>query len=264
MIDSFKIVGFFENKLRFKNYAQSTINSYSYYLRLFIDFTGKRMSHITKKDAYIYLDSIVDIENTAKNHTISALKLFYKFLLNTNLSGIQLERPRKKKKLPRIIDWNELETKISRIKNVKHRTILNLGCRCALRVSEVCNIKLTDIDTEQMTILVRDAKGGKDRYVPISEELMSLLFVYAEEYDPGIYLFEGQNGTYSTSSCQNIFKKHIDKTKSFHSLRHSGATQMLNNGTDLRVIQNILGHASSKTSEIYTHVSRSLISNAAL
>ena len=264
MVDSLKIVGFFENKSRFKNYSGNTISSYSYYLKMFLDFTDKRLSHITKKDAYAYLDTISDLENTAKNHSISAIKLFYRLLLNTELDKIKTERPRKKKRLPRIIDHAELRRKISTIENVKHRTIIDLAYRCALRVSEVCNIKLSDVDICRKVILIRDSKFNKDRYVPLSDEMVFILMDYVEYFNPSEYLFEGQfGGKYSTSSCQSVFKNHIDKTKSFHTLRHSGATKMLDNGTDLRVIQNILGHASSKTSEIYTHVSRSLISKAA-
>jgi len=264
MIDSLKIVGFFENKLRFKKYAKNTIISYSYYLRLFIEFTDKRTSHITKKDAYLYLDSIAGIENTAKNHTISALKLFYRLILNTELDSVKTERPRKQKRLPVVIDWDELESRFSRIQNIKHRCILELAARCALRVSEICNLRISDIDSKRNLILISDSKFNKDRYVPISDVMIRMLRYYYKEYRPSEYLFEGQNVKYSHTSCQNIFKKYIDKNKSFHKLRHSGATKMLDNGVNLRTIQSILGHTSSRTTEIYTHVSAGLLQAATL
>lgn len=265
MIESFKIVGLFENKLRYKGYAVNTITSYSYHINLFVEYTNKRISHITKKDAYSYLDYIADVDNSAKNHTISALKIFYRYCKGMELEIIKTERPRKKKRLPRVIDWGKLESQFKEIKNLKHRAILELACRCALRVSEVCNLRIEDIDTERMMILIRDSKGSKDRYVPISQHLVDLFILYCEEFDPKEYLFNGQSGVkYSKSSCQKIFKKYIDTSKSFHTCRHSGATQMLNNKTDLRTIQKILGHSSSKTTEIYTSVSSELLLEAAL
>lgn len=260
-----KNLGKFKIKLRFKGYAESTINTYSYFLGLFFDFTDKPLSHITKKDAYVFLDECSELNHGQKTQIISALKLFYKFILDMILESTKTERPRKIKRLPRVIDWSELELKLKRISNLKHRSILELACRCALRVSEVCNIKLSDIDTERMMILIRDSKGRKDRYVPVSEKLISLLFLYCENYDPIEYLFNGQfSNRYSIPSCQKIFKKYIDVSKSFHTLRHSGATQMLNKGTDIRVIRDILGHQSTRTTEIYTHVSNELLTKAAL
>ena len=145
------------------------------------------------------------------------------------------------------------------------KAILELAYRCALRVSEVCNLKIEHIDSGRMMILISDSKGNKDRYCPMSERLLKTLRLYFREYKPVEYLFNGQFSIkYSHGSCQKIFKKYIDLNKSFHSLRHSGATTMLNNGTNLRVIQNILGHKSSRTSEIYTHVSSDLILHAAI
>jgi integrase/recombinase XerD len=265
MVESLKIVGLFENKLRFKAYSYNTIKSYSYYLNLFVVFTDKRLSHITKKDAYTYLDFISKMENTAKNHTISALKLFYKYVKNIELDKIKTERPRKAKRLPRVIDWNKLESQFNYIQNLKHRAILELACRCALRVSEVCNLLIEDIDSGRMLILIRDSKFNKDRYVPVSDSLLILMRKYFKRYRPIEYLFNGQfKNKYSVSSCQKIFKKYIDNNKSFRTCRHSGATQMLNNGTNLRTIQNILGHKSSRTTEIYTNVSNELILEAVL
>lgn len=255
----------YEKKLRFKGYAESSINTYSYFLGLFFNYTDKPVSHITKNDAYKYLDSCSDLHHGQKTQTISALKLFYKHIVGAELDKIKTERPRKSKRLPRVIDWHKLESKFSRISNLKHRAILELACRCSLRVSEVCAIKISDIDSGRMMILIRDSKGNKDRYVPISKHLISLLRMYYKEFHPVDHLFNGQSyNKYSKSSCQKVFKRHIDDSKSFHTCRHSGATKMLDNGVNLRTIQSILGHKSSKTTEVYTHVSNSHLQSAAL
>jgi integrase/recombinase XerD len=263
MVDSLKIVGFFENKLRFKGYSKSTISSYSFYIRMFVEFTNKRLSHITKKDAYVFLDECSKESIPVKNHIISSLKLFYRLLLNTSLDGIKTERPRKQRRLPRAI--SDIEPRLLLIKNIKHRAILECGYRCALRVSEVCNILIEDIDLSRRCILIRNSKFNKDRYVPVSEKLEFILLQYFDYHSPELYLFEGKPGhKYSTSSCQKIFKKHIDTTKSFHTLRHSCATKMIDNNSSLRVVQEILGHSSSRTTEIYTHVSMASMLNFAI
>lgn len=255
----------FKEKLRFKGYAESSIGTYSYFLRLFLEFTNKPLTHIFKKDAYLFIEECSEMNHSQKNQVLSSLKLFYRFVLNVELNYIKTERPRKIKKLPMVIDWQKLEKQFEKIDNLKHRAILELACRCALRVSEVCNLKMNDIDSERMMILIRDSKGNKDRYVPISESLLELLRKYYKSYRPESFLFNGQFGLkYSTSSCQRIFKKHIDSSKSFHTCRHSGATKMLDNGTNLRVIQSILGHKSSTTTEIYTHVSTNTLQEAVL
>jgi integrase/recombinase XerD len=255
----------YKQKLRFKGYAKSTIDTYSYFLKLFLEFTDKPLSHITKKDAYLYIDECYDLGHSQKTQTISSLKLFYKHILSLTLDPVKMERPRKKRQLPRVINWDELESKFDSIKNLKHRAILELASRCCLRVSEVCNVLISDVDVLSKRILIRDSKFNKDRYVGISDKLILLLFNYVEYFDPKEYLFNGQfKNKYSKESCQKIFKNYIDNTKSFHTCRHSGATQMLNNGTNLRTIQNILGHNSSKTTETYTHVSSKLLLEAAL
>ncbi len=255
----------FEAAMQSKSYAQNTIVNYLHYLKLFLEYVDKPRTKITSSDVRRYMVEIRLCDNSVKNQSISAIKVYFRRVLHKRLDSIPVERPREKKKLPRIIEWDSIEHKLSRIKNLKHRAILEVACRCALRVSEVCRIRIDDIDTERMVILIRDSKNNKDRYVPMSNKLLLLLMAYAEEFDPYEYLFNGQQKTtYSVSSCQKIFKLYIDNTKSFHSCRHSGATQMLNNGVNLRTIQHILGHASSTTTEIYTHVSNVALREASL
>ena len=134
-----------------------------------------------------------------------------------------------------------------------------------LRVSEVVNLKIQDIDSKRMLIHIKNAKGRKDRIVPLSQNVLDLLREYYKKYKPKEYLFNGQTTIqYSVGSCQKIYKKYIDINSSIHTLRHSSFTNLLESGTDLRIIQKIAGHSSSKTTEIYTHVSNKLLSKVNL
>lgn len=195
--------------------------------------------------------------NTRK-HKLCAVKSFYKLTVGMPVKLDKIPFPKKEKKLPRVIESEYLTNKILSIKNKKHKAILALGYSCALRVSEVINIKRKHIDTKRMQILIENAKGGKDRYVKLSEKLLEIIIDYGKAYHPKVYLFNGQNNRlqYSKSSCQNLINDHIGNEYSFHTLRHSGATTLLENGTDLRLIQHLLGHKNIKTTQIYTHVSR--------
>jgi len=258
-----KILENYRERLTFLEYSSNTIECYSYYLRLFLEYTDKPRTHIFKKDAYSFFNECNNLHWTVKNQIIGSLKLFYRHVLNTELDILKTQRPRKHKRIPRVIE--NIENRLILIKNIKHRVILECGYRCALRVSEVCNILVKDVDLSRRCILIRDSKFNKDRYVPVSEKLEFILIQYFEEHSPSLFLFEGQHGNkYSVSSCQKIFKKYIDYTKSFHTLRHSCATDMIENNTSLRIIQEMLGHASSRTTEIYTHVSMTSMLNAAL
>ena len=178
---------------------------------------------------------------------------------------MSFKRPRKEKKLPQIIDKNFLLKKISKIQNLKHKAIISIAYSVGLRVSEVINLRLEDIDSKRMLINIRQAKGRKDRIVPLSTNILSLLREYYTEYKPKEYLFNGQNSLqYSSESCNKLVKHYIGNEYHFHLLRHSTFTTLLESGTDLRIIQNIAGHASSKTTEIYTHVSNQLLSKVPL
>lgn len=149
-----------------------------------------------------------------------------------------------------------IKPQLQKVKNTKHKAILTLTYSVGLRVSEIINIKIEDIDSKRMLIYIKNAKGRKDRIVPLSPTVLELLRIYYKEYKPTEYLFNGQTTTqYSIGSCQKIYKKYIDLNSSIHTLRHSSFTNLLENGTDLRIIQKIAGHSSSKTTEIYTHVS---------
>ena len=257
-----QILKIFEKKLRYKNYSTRTINMYKSCLFNFFKLKSiKDPYQVRTKDIIEFLEGHDFSSISQQNQYIGSLKLFAKFILNKkdiHLSKIQ--RPKKEKKLPRVIDGDVLKSKIESITNIKHRTILTLAYSVGLRVSEVVNLKISDIDSNRMLINVRQAKGRKDRIVPLSKNVLKLLREYYIQYKPKEYMFNGQTKLkYSVGSCQKIFKKYIDNDMSFHSLRHSCFTNLLEKGTDLRIIQKIAGHNSSKTTEIYTHVSTQLL-----
>ena len=178
---------------------------------------------------------------------------------------VSFKRPKPEKKLPRVIDGEFIKERLFKIENIKHKSILTLTYSVGLRVSEVVNLKIEDIDSKRMLIHIKNAKGRKDRVVPLSQTVLQLLREYWKEYKPKDYLFNGQNSIqYSIQSCQKIYKKYIDKKSSIHTLRHSSFTNLLENGTDLRIIQKLAGHSSSKTTEIYTHVSNKILSEVRL
>jgi site-specific recombinase XerD len=174
----------------------------------------------------------------------------------------EVKRPRKDKKLPVILSKEEVAKILSSIDNLKHKAILMLTYSAGLRVGEVVKLKLEDIDSKRMLIHIKGSKGRKDRYTMLSETALDILRKYWREYKPGKWLFEGARaGRYlSTRTVEKILehaceKANIRKDVSVHTLRHSFATHLLEGGTDLRYIQEILGHKDSKTTEIYTHVS---------
>jgi site-specific recombinase XerD len=176
-----------------------------------------------------------------------------------------LHRPKKEHKLPKVLSKNEVKKILDSSKNIKHKSILMLIYSAGLRRSELLNLHISDIDSERMVINIRGAKGKKDRISLLSGNMLNMLRDYYKKFKPVKYLFEGPgNSKYSSTSVSNILKKAtakagINKKVTPHMLRHSFATHLLEQGTDLRYIQELLGHSSSKTTEIYTHVSKRAI-----
>jgi site-specific recombinase XerD len=253
-----KVLEIFENKLRVKNYSKNTIRTYSQTLRQFlIENDVKDAYQVPVKNIVLYLETKQFSSVSQQNQFVGALKLFAKYILGKkDIHLNKIERPRSEKKLPQIIDKKFLLDKIDNIKNLKHKTIISLAYSTGMRVSEVCNLKIKDIDSKRMLIHIKNAKGRKDRIVPLSENILKLLRVYYLKYKPEEYLFNGQKSLkYSTRSCNQIVKKYIGTNYHFQQLRHYNATTLLEIGTDLRLIQKLLGHSNVKTTEIYTHVS---------
>lgn len=254
----------FKKTLRRRNYSEQTVKSYSSYVSKFLDSFDEDAYHIPIKTAEKYLEDYRYSSVSQQNQIINAIKFLYREVLGSKLRDLKIVRPRKEKKLPRIIDKDFLIKKIEAIQNLKHRAIIQLAFSTGMRVSEVINLKIVDIDSKRMIINIKNAKGNKDRVVPLSEGTLNILRLYFKEYNPVKYMFNGQfSNKYSSGSCNKIVKKHIGNEYHFHLLRHSSFTSMLEAGTDLRVIQSIAGHLSSKTTEIYTHVSKTLINQVA-
>ena len=262
-----KILEIFENKLRYKNYSTNTIKVYKQTLYQYFKETNCKDPYtITTKSIIDYLEHKNFTSVSQQNQFIGCLKLFAKYILNKkDIHLDKIERPRSEKKLPKIIDKQFLLDQIEKIENKKHKAIIALAYSTGMRVSEVCNLKIIDIDSKRMIITIRQSKGKKDRIVALSEKVLQLLREYHLEYLPKEYVFNGQfDLRYSETSCNQIVKKYLGKEYHFHLLRHSNATALLEAGTDLRIIQKHLGHSSSKTTEIYTHVSTNILQSMAL
>ena len=261
-----KYVSLFRRDLEFKNYSENTIKNYTKQLELFLkvfDGVFTEPSKINSEQIKNWLLNTKSINS--RKHRMSAVKLFYKHTIKQVKKFKGIEYPKAEKSLPKIIDNKFLLEKLKNIPNVKHKAIIALAYSTAMRVSEVCNLKIEDVDSKRMLILIKQSKGRKDRYVPLSENVLHLLRLHLKEEKPSVYLFKGQfGGKYSTTSCNKIVKKYLGECFHFHQLRHSSATTLLEQGVDLRIIQKILGHKSSKTTEIYTHVSSNLLNQIKL
>jgi integrase/recombinase XerD len=200
-----------------------------------------------------------------------AINVFLQFFSDKAPCEIEVEkvhRPKNPKTLPNVLGKEEVKLILNVQHNLKHKAMLSLIYACGLRRSELLNLKPADVDSRRHILIIRQAKGRKDRIAPVSEKLIELLRQYYRAYKPQVWLFEGQTGgeKYSEKSLENVLKQAvqkagINKPVSLHWLRHSYATHLLEGGTDLRYIQELLGHRSSKTTEIYTHVSTKNIQN---
>ena len=261
-----KIIKICEQKFIYLNYSEKTKENYIPHIKKFLDFLGnKQIIHCNSKYFQTYLDNYKFSSVSQQNQVINAIRFLYKYGLNKKYDKVSFQRPRSEKKLPQVIDKDFILEKISKIENKKHKAIISLAFSTGMRVSEIINLKITDIDSERSLINIIKAKGNKDRIVPLSEKIRLIHREYYKEYCPKVYLFNGQfQPQYSSKSCNNIVKKYLGENYHFHTLRHSSFTALLENGTDLRIIQSIAGHSSSKTTEIYTHVSKNLLNKVQL
>jgi integrase/recombinase XerD len=261
---------FFEKWLKSHRYSEKSIASYIHAIRTFLGyFNNKKMIEINNHDLETYnFDYIIRNKLSAsyQNQTISAIKLFFGVMFKKDLMVHEISRPRTIHTLPGIFSRNEVESLIRSVRNIKHRAMLSLIYACGLRRSELIGLRINAIDSNRKLLSIIGAKGNKDRVVPIPLKMIEMLRSYYKAYKPKYWLFEGSNPgePYSESSLQRIFKLALGKAGimkdlTLHSLRHSYATHLLENGVDLRFIQELLGHKSSRTTEIYTHVSEKSI-----
>ncbi len=261
-----KIIKICEQKFIYLNYSPRTKDNYLCHIKDFLDSLGdKQIIHCNSKDFQSYLDNYKFTSVSQQNQVINAIRFLYKYGLDKKYDKVSFKRPKSEKKLPRVIDHDHIITQLTKIKNIKHKTILSLAYSVGLRVSEIINLKIEDIDSKRMLIHIKNAKGRKDRIVPLSENMLTLLRNYFKECRPVEYLFNGQDSPrYSAGSCNAIVKKYLGEKYHIHQLRHSCFTNLLETGVDLRIIQKIAGHSNVKTTEIYTHVSRKLLNKVQL
>jgi integrase/recombinase XerD len=256
----------FETWLLSKRYSKSTIKTYCDALRVFftyhkhISIQRITMQHIIQFNNEYIIGRSLSI--SYQNQFVNALKLFYLIIQNTNVIIENIARPRREYRLPNVLSKEEVKLILNTHRNLKHRTMLCLLYSCGLRSGELLNLQPIHIDSKRNIILIKQSKGKKDRIVPLSSKILEMLREYYRLYKPKTYLFEGQKigDKYDSRSLQLVLKQAvkkagIQKPATIHWLRHSYATHLLESGTDLRYIQELLGHNSSKTTEIYTHVS---------
>ncbi|MEW5761402.1 MAG: site-specific tyrosine recombinase/integron integrase [Candidatus Thermoplasmatota archaeon] len=247
-----------------RSYSAKTIKSYIHYNEIFLKIVKKLPGEITNehvRNFLVYLAERKGVATSSLNIAINALRFYYGEVLKREFV-YEIMRPKKDRKLPVVLSQEEVGKILAVITNLKHKAILMLTYSAGLRVSEVIKLKIEDIDSHRKLIHIKGAKGRKDRYTLLSDVAMRTLKLYIESYRPQPWLFPSRNvnSHITTRTAQRIFEDAcknagINKDVSIHSLRHSFATHLLESGVDLRYIQELLGHKSSKTTEIYTHVS---------
>lgn len=254
----------FKEKLEVLRYSPSTIKSYISALSLF--FNDAKGVNIEEVDEHIVEQYIIkalqekNISQSYQKHALGSIKLFYNVVFEKKLSLSHLYPKRVQHSLPKFLVKEDIVKMINCTENIKHKSIISLLYGCGLRVNEIINLKIIDIDSRSNTIAIVQSKGKKDRYVMLPESVLPLLRDYFVQYRPKIYLFEGaDNDKYSARSIQHVVKQaaflaKINKVVTPHVLRHSFATHLIENGTDIRYVQELLGHNNLMTTQIYTHV----------
>lgn len=264
ILNSFKIY------LEQRRYSSNTISSYCQVIQKFLIWTEKPIEAISQDDLIRFNHKKIigeKLSGSYQNQLINAVKLFFERMEHRKMEIETIERPFRERKLPNVLSKEEVKQILSSLRNQKHRMMLVTIYACGLRCGELLNLRLTDVDSKRNFLIIRQAKGKKDRYVPITHKLIEELRDYFKMYKPKTWLFEGQRigEPYSARSLQQVLKEaliltHIKKPATLHWLRHSFATHLLESGTDIRYIQNLLGHNSPKTTMIYTHVSEQSLS----
>ena len=257
-----------------KAYSSSTMKTYLNEMGMFLKairhepadlFTTKRI-----KDYLQYCSEKLKLRENTLHSRMNALKFYYEQVLNKEKFFFEIPRPKKQMILPKLLNETELRRLFNALTNKKHKAMLFTAYSAGLRVSEIVNLKIEDIDSKRMQIFICRAKGKKDRYVNLSPVLLDILRMYMTGYKPKpkIYLFESEKTceAYPTRTVQQIFsmareKAGINKTVGIHSLRHSFATHLLDKGTDIKYIKDLLGHFNIRTTERYLHVSKKQLVN---
>jgi len=255
-----------EQTLMLKRYSWRTIKNYKNCFRQFIkQYDNIKPSQITRQQINDYLTVLVRERHVSISHqsqVMSAIKMFYAAVIDQEDKVKDLYQPKKAQKLPKVLTEEEVTALLRAVDNPKHRCLLMLIYSAGLRLGEAINLRLTDLQPEQNRLFVRAGKGNKDRCTILSSKVWQHLKCYIEVHTPIEWVFEGANGgQYSERSVQELFSRAkmrsmISPHATVHTLRHSFATHLLEKGVDLRYIQELLGHASTKTTEIYTHITK--------
>lgn len=264
--DNKTLINNFNKYLKGKRLSENTVKSYTYLTADFIAFhNNKPLNKLTNRDVELFIEDTIskrDYSISTQRQFISAIKHFKTFYPDCQINNIELTRPKKSKILPTVLSKMEIINLMRCTKNLKHRAIIGLMYSAGLRVSELINLELKDIYINRRQIHIKNAKGRKDRYIVLSEGFMPLLENYVMSYRPEKYFVEGKNGhKYSGSSIRKFLynstkEANIQKRVTPHTLRHSYATHLLENGVGLRHIQELLGHVKPETTMIYTHVAK--------
>lgn len=256
----------FENKLKVQRYAEASIRNYNSAVKRFLSLAIKKYKIPNEIDEAVierYIIWLIEEKNASRSFQInelSGITKYFDLVYNIKFDLKHLNPKRKENTLPKYISKKEVKLMIDKTENIKHKCIIMMLYSGGLRLSELLNLRVYDIDSDNMIIHINKSKGNKDRKVMLSEKLLAELRQYYKSFKPKEFLFEGQKGgIYSSKSVQAIVKNaaskaNIKKKVTPHILRHSFATHLIENGTDMRYVQDLLGHGSIKTTEIYTHI----------
>ena len=250
--------------MRYRNYSVRTIKSYCSCLIRLSKYYNLSPDKLTREQFMNYLYYLVEEKQVSAvflNQMISAYKILIVEVLRREWEEFNIRRPSRSLKLPVVLSQEEVKRIIKVTNNLKHRTFISLIYSCGLRLEELCNLKVADLDSTRMQIHIHSGKGKKDRYVMLSQKILLLLREYWKRYRPKVYLFEGAipGNAISRRTVQRAFqvaviKSKIKKCPCLHTLRHSFATHLLEKGVNLIAIQKLLGHNHIKTTVTYTHL----------
>ena len=259
-------MNFLEQEMRLRNFSPKTIRAYLYYNKELLRFASyKSPKEINKQDIKDYLDFLFNSGKSAStvNLTINALKFYYEQILQRKffIPNVGIKRPKKDKKLPIVLSKQEVVSMINFTDNLKHKLIIQILYGSGLRISEVVNLQINDIDFNRNVITIKSGKGRKDRITILSKQILENVNKYLQQWHPLVYLFESHEAgkKINIRSAQKVVadaikRAGVNKAASAHSLRHSFATHLLEAGTNIRYIQELLGHARLETTQIYTKV----------
>jgi len=256
----------FVEHLQLKAYSPATIRTYTIeftqLLYVLKSFPVQNLDAARLRSYFLYCINTLKVKEAQLHSRLNAVKFYFEQVLGQAKFMMEIPRPKKPQTLPKVLSAKEVERLFKQTNNDKHLLMLQLCYGMGLRVSEIVQLRITHIDSSRMQVMIAAAKGKKDRYVPLPQSILTLLRSYYLAYKPKDYLFEGQDGgRYAIRSAQSVFKNalrkaRINKQIGIHGLRHSYATHLLEYGTDISFIQQLLGHNDIKTTQLYTHVAQ--------